>query len=77
MARKPVPMNSSGESDGLLEKITDKIGELFAGLKSTNTTVGGIDSRLEAVEKDLAARPTFSPAAINRASGKLDKMEIK
>ena len=77
MARKPVVVSSSEESDSLLDKITDKVGDLFSGLKATNVSLGGIGTRVEAIEKDLAARPTFSPAALKRASEKLDKLSLK
>jgi hypothetical protein len=77
MARQPVKMHSSEESDGVLSKAVGKIGELFAGLKKTNSAVDGIGKRVDAVEKDLAARPTFSPAALKSASEKLDKMSLE
>ncbi len=76
MARQPVKMRASDESDGMLDKVVGKIGRLFDGLKKTNATVDGLDKRVDTVEKELAARPTFSPAALKRASEKLDKMEL-
>lgn len=76
MARQPVKAHVSDESDAVLDKIIGKIGTLFSGLKKTNTAVDDLGKRVGAVEKDLAARPTFSPAALKRGSEKLDKMEL-